>query len=38
MHKCNSEIMPGKRIRNEKMHEADKDLEYFTSLHFHVWL
>ena len=28
----------GKKIRNEKMHKDDKDLEYFTSFHFHVWL
>ena len=27
-----------KKIRNEKMHKADKDLEYFTSIHFRVWL
>ena len=28
----------GKKIRNEKMHKDDKDLEYFTSFHFYVWL
>ena len=28
----------GNKIRNEKMHKADKDLKYFTSFHFHVWL
>ena len=27
-----------KKIRNEKMHKADKDLEYFTFFHFHVCL